>query len=64
MSEFIKITEADGNEHILNKRYILSAEVNSKGYFTITVGFETNPPYIRHYATEDTIESFQRVLNS
>jgi hypothetical protein len=30
-SDFIKITEPDGSEYILNKGYIISVEKNSKG---------------------------------
>jgi len=63
-NKFIAITEPDGKKHILNKSYIISVEVNSKGYLAITTGFEDNPPFIRIYAVEGTIEGFERLLKA
>lgn len=65
MEKIIQITTSQGNEHLINTRYIFDVSVNTKGYTMITyIANEVEPKYVTYYTVNESVNEIMNLINA
>jgi len=59
---FVSIVDTKGKKLVINKRYIVKIEENTKGFVGITLHVPTNPSIIEYHTVYEPLDYIERLV--
>lgn len=55
-SKLVSLTDTTGNKYVLNKKYVVKIEKNSKGYTMITYEIPSSPSCVEFFTFNQSVD--------